>query len=526
MYSFPHNRFAGRGTSFLLAALVAPSILFWPPFAASAADGIRLSGGMRIVSVTPHTKRVLAAPSMARQGAVQTGFSLLATVPPLEGPQTYVVMTVTDQNSGDETDFFASAHMGLDGSPLTGATANQVLAVFDSGGGSHLVSYPDAVLLGLQGDYLSGEYLPVQGVVGSIEMEMSMPVGFFVHGLQDLDSSGQIVPALTFGQGNFIGLVNTPDNHLAGDTIPTILGTPFFAYFPAYVQHSQRIDTSVGGEAVSTAAVTIYPSPTDPQLPILDKRILLEIRPGGSGESVFFLGVPGFLLLGPSLLSGDSSLFFTANTVTLGEGANSTSGSMVVDTGAQATLISRAAATALGLNLLDPEFEVEVQGIGSATVMAPGFYIDKLSIPVTINQNGTSTNEVWNNVPVVVINVASPAGGTLFGILGMNLLANRDYVFNGALPSGPFDDPYLDITEPIITPELQITDIRLVAPDTVEIDWLSQPAAPVLYLESATNLATQPVIWSVVATGALPTTTGTMTVTGLQQNAYFRLNAP
>lgn len=395
-----------------------------------------------------------------------------ANVPPLDGPQTYVIMTVTDQHALDD-DFFATAHVGLDGSPLPGATTNQVLALFDSGGGSHLVSYPDAVALGLQGAYNTGDTLPVQGIVGSIELEMSMPVGFFVHGLQDLDSSGQIVPAATFGQGNFIGLVNTLANYIAGDTIPTILGTPFFAFFPAYVQHSQRIDTIVSGQAVSTAAVTFYPSPTDPRLPILAKRMLLDIRPGSSGETVFFLGVPGFLLFGPSLLSGDSSLFFTANNVTLGEGANSTSGLMAVDTGAQATLISRAAATALGLNLLNPDFEVEVQGIGSATVMAPGFYLDQLSIPVTINQNGTSTNEVWHNVPVVAINVASPEGGNVFGILGMNVFATRDYVFNGALPSGPFDDPYLDITEPIITPELQIADIRLLTPDTVEIDWRS-----------------------------------------------------
>jgi hypothetical protein len=520
------QRLVRLGTACLLAAIALSSIPYGLVSTASARDGFRLSGGLRIVSVHPRTKPPAAAPSGTYVAEGLTVTSLLANVPPLDGPLTYVVMTVTDERSADESDFYASAHAGLDGAPLPGATTNQVLAIFDSGGGSHLVSYPDAVALGLQGDYLSGETLEVGGIVGSIDMEMSMPVGFFAHGIQDLDASGQIVPALTFGQGNFIGLVNTPDNHLAGDEIPTILGTPFFAYFAAYVQNSQRIDTNVAGQAVSTAAVSIYPDPTDPQLPVLEKRILLQIRPGSSGQDVLFLGVPGLILLGPSLLSGDSSLFFTANDVTLGKGVNSTSGSMAVDTGAQATLISRAAATALGLNLQNPDFEVEVQGIGSASVMAPGFYIDKLSIPVTINQSGAVTNEVWNNVPVVAINVGSPEGGTMFGILGMNLLGNRDYLFNGALPSGPFEDPYLDITEPFIPPELRITDIRKTTSNTVEIDWLSQPAAPVLHLESTTNLASAPVTWSVVATGDLPMSTGTMVVTGLQANAYFRLHAP
>jgi len=212
--------------------------------------------------------------------------------------------------------------------------------------------------------------------------------------------------------------------------------------------------------------------------------------------------------------------------VTLGESSSSVSGQMAVDTGAQATLISVAAATALGLNLLNPDFEVEVQGIGSATLTAPGFYVDEFSIPVIINQSGVPTNEVWNSVPVVVVNVGSPEGGTLFGILGMNLLGNRDYVFNGALPVGPFESPYLDITDPFITPEIQITDARLVSADTFEFDWLSQPAAPVLHLESTTNLLELPQVWTPVATGDLPTITGTLTVTGMQELTHFRLSAP
>jgi len=418
------------------------------PHAVLAEEGIRLPGGMRIISVTPGTQPAPPAPSLAREFRTPTGVPALTNEPPLEGPQTSVVFTVTDERA-DEFDFFATAHAGVDGNPLPGATTNQALAILDSGGGGHLVSYPDAAALGLQGAFLSGATLEVGGVVGSITLDLSIPVGFFAHGVQDMSAGGDLVPSLTFGQGNFSALVNSAGNHAVGDTISTILGAPFFAYFATYVQHSQRVDATVMGQAVSTPAVTFYPSPTDAQIPVLDKRILIEIRPGSSGLTVFYFPSPLFL---PSLLSGDSSLFFTANDVTLSESTNSVAGRMVVDTGAQATLISVAAATALGLNLAAPDFEVEVKGIGSATLTAPGFYIDELSVPAIINQSSEPTDEVWNNVPVVVLNIGSPEGGTLFGIFGMNLLDNRDYVFNGALPVGPSENPYLDITNPFIPP--------------------------------------------------------------------------
>jgi hypothetical protein len=100
------------------------------------------------------------------------------------------------------------------------------------------------------------------------------------------------------------------------------------------------------------------------------------------------------------------------------------------DTGAQLSIISTEMALGLGLDLNNPEDEVEVQG-ASGTVAIPGFTVDKLQLPRT--DGGTID---FLNVPVYVLDI----GEGLDGILGMNL-------FNGA--DGLLYDPTLP--QPIVS---------------------------------------------------------------------------
>jgi hypothetical protein len=127
---------------------------------------------------------------------------------------------------------------------------------------------------------------------------------------------------------------------------------------------------------------------------------------------------------------------------------------------------------------------------------------------------------VWGRVPVIILNVASPEGGTLFGIFGSNLIATRDMVFNGA--DSP---PYLDLTEPIVSPVLRVTGTRMTA-NSIEIDWRAEPAPPTLRLEATPDITANPPQWISVATNELATITGTMSVTGLVSRQFFRLVAP
>jgi hypothetical protein len=100
------------------------------------------------------------------------------------------------------------------------------------------------------------------------------------------------------------------------------------------------------------------------------------------------------------------------------------------DTGAQLSVISTEMALGLGLDLGNPEDEIEVQG-ASGIVSIPGFTVEKLQLPRT--DGGTID---FLNVPVYVLDI----GEGLDGILGMNL-------FNGA--DGLLYDPTL--AQPIVS---------------------------------------------------------------------------
>jgi hypothetical protein len=124
----------------------------------------------------------------------------------------------------------------------------------------------------------------------------------------------------------------------------------------------------------------------------------------------------------------------------------------------------------------------------------------------------------WNNVPVVVVNIS----GSIFGIMGMNLFGARDIVFDGVSST-----PQLKISQPIVSPDLQISDITFtISNNTFEVDWLTQPAPPVLVLEKSENIGDASPTWSAIATGELSSVTGMMSVTGAGNSAVFRLAVP
>jgi hypothetical protein len=70
-------------------------------------------------------------------------------------------------------------------------------------------------------------------------------------------------------------------------------------------------------------------------------------------------------------------------------------------------------------------------------IMAPGFYIDVVDIPAL----GEWLS--FTNIPVVLLDVPSPEGGTVDGIIGMNLFNDLNFVLRGG---GLFlqDDPSVE----------------------------------------------------------------------------------
>jgi hypothetical protein len=481
------------------------ALVFWT-------TSLPAAGAFRIVSVKPVAK---PAPSTLARSATLATSSTTGEIPPIEGPLFAVAITVSDQR-GDEFDFSATAHAGVDGSPLIPGSGYEIaVALLDSGASTHLVGYPDAVRFGLQDFYLTANTFDAEGACGAATLDISQPVGFFAHGLQDRDASGNIRPDLMFGQGNFASGVNSLLNEEDGIRVPTVLGAPFFMFFPAYLRNSQPVEATVFGRTFSTASITFYDDAANPDIPQLARRIFLETRPSGGSVSYLSLFDPEPLVPSVILAGFNSALYFTASDMVFTNRGNRSAGRMLVDTGAQGTILGEIAAAELDLDMNNPDFEAELEGLGCRQTR-PGFYIDTARLPA---QGGAIT---WAKVPVVILNVASPEGGTLFGIFGSNLIATRDAVFNGAAST-----PYLDVTEPVVKPVLRITTVRMPTTNSIEIGWRTEPAPPVLRLEATPALTVDPPPqWTAVATGAQSTITGTMSVTGLVSRQFFRLVTP
>ena len=136
--------------------------------------------------------------------------------------------------------------------------------------------------------------------------------------------------------------------------------------------------------------------------------------------------------------------------------------------------------------VLRSEYEVEIIGVTGDSIMAPVFVIDSLEI--------TAVPEwlSFKNVPVVLLDVASPEGGTLDGIIGMNLFTNFNLVLRGGgLPD--YGGHSLDF-EPItprplgdIAPGIGdgIVDLRDIA--ALANSWLATPES--LQWNSAADIA-------------------------------------
>ena len=97
----------------------------------------------------------------------------------------------------------------------------------------------------------------------------------------------------------------------------------------------------------------------------------------------------------------------------------------MLDTGAQVSVVGSRIAARLGLNPAYPDFEVEVQGVTGDISTVPGFYIDEIDIPALGDWLS------FTNIPVVFLDVSSPEGGTLDGIIGMNLFNDLNFTLRG-----------------------------------------------------------------------------------------------
>jgi hypothetical protein len=335
-----------------------------------------------------------------------------------------------------------------------------MIALFDTGASAHVLGYREAQRARVSGSLLTSNQSTVYGVIGAMDVWISQPLGLFVDGLGAIDPNTlQVDTSRMMGESNVSVIVG--DNPFTSPDLATAIGTPLSVYFTTSIRNDRVKTVSRDDQTYTGPEVRLY-EPYDPCIPTYDNVIPLELRPLG-GISVQYIpsldldfdiddwfGGGGDISSGPASPSviigiGSQSLFFVSS-VDLYEG---TKGAMdkdrfMLDTGAQVTVIGSRIAARLGLSPANAEFEVEIQDVTGEVVMSPGFYVDSIQIPAL------GEWFIANQVPVVLLDVFSPEGGTLDGIIGTNLFVD----FNLVLRGGGLmflDDPALEF-EPIQSP--------------------------------------------------------------------------
>ncbi len=373
--------------------------------------------------------------------------------PPLDGFVPWMVLTATGQRKDSNFyEFDAVVEPTVRGSFPPGVNPQHdfMIGIFDTGASAHVLGYQNAVTAGLHNsDYLTSNSIPISGVTGSVDVRVSQPLGLFMQGLDALDPNSPSDPEAILpttagmkGQSNVSVLVGEypgdyPDIH-------TALGSPMSAYYTTHIETAEPVTAVRHGISYTAPRLTFYDK-GDPAAPSYPNKLPLELKPLGAVNVQY---MPSFDLLGssdfdpatPSVIMGNltQSLFFVHSVdIRVGDNEAKDKDRFMLDTGAQVTVIGTRIAARLGLNPTDKAFEVEIEGVTGETMMAPGFYLDSLKMPA-IGQ--------WleyTNVPVILLDIASAEGGTLDGIIGMNLFTEYNLILRGG---GFFleDDPVLE----------------------------------------------------------------------------------
>ena len=416
--------------------------------------------------------------------------------PPLSGFIPWIAVVLTDERSGelelDAVPLFSVVGKRLAVEPETGYG----IGIFDTGGGAHIISAVDAAQTGLY-DYtpslLTESTVEMSGVTGSVSVWVSRPLGLFIDGINAIDPNGLILDDATMvGQTNVSIGVGDP---IDSPNLPTVIGSPMSVFITAVIYNDNQVTIVREGEEFTGPEMAFYQG-DEPEIPDYPNSIPLELRPSGSVAVQYFPNIldpfdPDFgAPMSPSMMTSflpSQSLFFASSVDVTDEGKSAIDkDGFMLDTGAQVSVISEAIAARLGLNAVDAEYEVEIIGVTGDSIMAPVFVIDSLEI--------TAVPEwlSFKNVPVVLLDVASPEGGTLDGIIGMNLFTNFNLVLRGGgLPD--YGGHSLDF-EPItprplgdIAPGIGdgIVDLRDIA--ALANSWLATPES--LQWNSAADIA-------------------------------------
>lgn len=410
-----------------------------------------------------------AAPS--RSATAVLANEMLVESPPVDGFVPWIAVSVTTRRKA-ELEFEADVETSVRGSYPSGVNpqTDYIIGLFDTGASAHVMGYADGRRVGVYPGLLTASETIVSGVTGSVVASVTQPLAVFIDGLGAIDPETLLLDSSTMmGESNVAIMVG--QNPGTFPDLPTAIGTPMSVYYTTVIRNDRMWTVEREEETFTAPDIRVYET-GDAQAPRFANVIPLELRPLG-GISVQYiptldLGMGGlggldlddilgggglatdFPPASPSVIIGNSSqsLFFV-HSVDLYDGVRSAldKDRFMLDTGAQVTVVGSRIAARLELDPSEPEFEVEIQGVTGDITMAPGYYLDAIDIPA-LGQ--------WfqaRQVPVVLLDISSPEGGTLDGIIGMNLFVDFNLIVRGG---GLFleDDPALELERVAPNPEL------------------------------------------------------------------------
>lgn len=363
-------------------------------------------------------------------------FDLLADAnvidsPPVAGFVPRIAVNVTDRHS-DDLDWVGAPESSVVGNYLTNdPCSNYVIGLLDTGSSTNIISYGASEILGISYDWLTPNLIELAGATGSVFGQVSMPLAVFMDGLSAIDPNTKLLnDSNMVGESNLSVVVGMEPDPNEPD-LPTVLGTPVSVYYVTSVRNDNPISVTYDGNNYTAPDIKFY-NHGDLGIPDYANEIPLNLIPAGGYDVEYFPDLDAiydfeFRPGSPSIIGSLLQSLFFVSSVDLMEGTQSSidKSRFMLDTGAQVTVISSAIAARLGLNPADPDFEVEIQDVTGGITYEPGFYIDSIKI-AALGKWPTFTN-----VPVVMLNIDSPEGGYLDGIIGMNLFTEFNFVLYG-----------------------------------------------------------------------------------------------
>lgn len=393
-------------------------------------------------------QRKLIVPARAKAGLapLQVEFTsfVLANVidsPPLDGFVPFVTVSVTDADIQDPLNPYMSDACDVnyvEGNYLTNnPESDYALGIFDTGASVSLINHLDAYKTGIDPGYVTSSPVILLGATGQALAWASQPLGIFVGGIDALDVNGLLLDDSGLaGEYNVSIIVGDP---IESPNVPTAIGAPFAVFFSTVFCNNKQIPVDVDGNDVNSPRVRVY-AHDDSRIPYYSSKIYLELRPTLVGYIQYFpcVYIPGILecpdgdgspLIPTIIVDGYwlyQALFFVSSVDVTHDGNSSIDkDGFMYDTGAQLTVVSEAIGARLGFDPYDPCFVVSIVDVTGEVTDVNGYYVDLLEIVAT---------PAWlsfTNVPVLMLDVASPEGGYLDGIIGMNLFNDLNFVFRG-----------------------------------------------------------------------------------------------